>query len=178
MEKLTQNDINANDFASLIRLLLEQQRGIRDLVEDITKDIEELKHSTGDIPVIKTKVDVIDKEFDNEKRIRGDCQRNVDLRLTDIVNRREKITDKISNLESKLNDGLRDLDSRLRIELESKIDSKTKSISDSVKDMQSDIKGLSKSVAFDSGKYGGAVALITSIIMFLAKIIWDHITKK
>jgi len=146
--------------------------------EDITKDIEDLKHQMSDVLIIKTKIDVIDKEFDNEKRIRSDCQRNVDSRLTDIVNRREKITDKISTLESKLNDGLRDLETRFRTEFESKIGSKTSKIESDVKDIQLDIKGLSKSVAFDSGKYGGIVGLVITIIMFLAKTLWDHLIKK
>lgn len=185
MEKLTNNDITTSDFASLVRLLLEQQRGIRELVEDITKDVEVLKHQVENVLVIKTKIDVIDKEFDNEKRIRSDCQRNVDSRLTDIINKRENINLRINEIERTINslaliqskESSMNLE-KLRTELESKIESKTKSISDSVKDIQLDIKGLSKSVAFDSGKYGGIVGLVITIIMFLAKTLWDHLIKK
>lgn len=177
MERLDNDNFNSN-IASLIRLVLEQQKGIRDLVEDITKDIEELRHSNSEFSVIKTKFDIINKEFDNEKRIRSDCQRSVDARLTDISNKREKITDKLSFLENELNKTIRDIEVRLRAEFESKIECKTKSLSDSIKETQTDIKALNKSVAFDSGKYGGIVSIIITIVMFLMKAIWDHVVKK
>lgn len=177
MEKGVDYD-KSDDRISLIRLLIDQQREIRSLVEDLAKDISRLKEITRDIPVLASQFENVKKEFDNEKRLRVECQNRVDRNLGDLNVKRDNIKDKISDLENDLKQKVYEGFDKLRLELESKI----KSTSDSIKDIQNNqIKPLQddiKKLTGEASKAGGIIALVTSLVLYLIKTIYDHIVSK
>ena len=142
-------DYDKNEFTSLIRLLIDQQREIKGLIEDFAKDLAHLKEITEDIPVLLSQFENIRKEFDNEKRTRAECQGRVETKISDITQKKDVIKDRITNLESDLNRKIfnqsrycTEETNKLRVELESKIDSKYRRLNESVRDIQQDIKKL------------------------------------
>jgi DNA repair exonuclease SbcCD ATPase subunit len=176
-----QNLIDPSDLASLLRLVLEQQRGIRDLIEDITKDIDHLKEKSDNISVIKTKLESLEKNLNGCQSAKGDCQTRIERVFSEIIQKREGLNQKIASVELELTKRIESNSrecannlERVRSELENKHEKKSEIIFDSIKDLQQDVKKLTG----EAGKYGGIIALIVSIIMFLAKALWDHTFKK
>ena len=184
---MTQGNIlvDPTDVSSLLRLVLEQQRAIKDLIEDITKDIDHLKDKTDDISVIKARLESLEKSQNICQNAKGECQLRIERTFNEIVQKREGLNSKIASVELELSKRINDQSKEctkgielIRLELENKVGSKTKEIFDVIKDIQIDIKGLSKATSYEAGKYGGIVALIITIIMFLAKTLWEHVIKK
>lgn len=182
MERLP-NDQFTSDFASLTRLVSEQQRAIRELIEDVIKDIDSLKHLGESIAVIKSKLETFDKEFESEKRIRAECQARCDRNFSEITQKRELIHSKIADIDKNINDRIYAQYDKLRNELENKIDSKINKLGDAIKDVkdkelktiQDKVDNLVKTTSYEAGKYGGIVSIIIMLIMFVIKALWEHI---
>lgn len=181
MEKGVDYDKN-DDRITLIRLLIDQQREIRGLIEDLAKDITHLKELTRDVPILCSQVDFVKKELDSEKRLRSECQNKVDKNFFDLNSKRDLIKDKVSELENDLKQKIFDGFEKLRYELELKLESKIKSTLDSIKDIQNNqIKPLQddiKKLTGEASKAGGVIALVTSLVLYLIKTVYDHLVSK
>jgi hypothetical protein len=170
--------VDQTDVATLLRLVLEQQRGIRDLIEDLVKDTDNLKLKTEDIAVIKSRLETLEKLLSSCQIQKGDCQTRIERTFAEIVGKREVLFNKISSVELELTRRINDQSEKcstglekIRSELDSKIDNKIGKTNDKF-----DV--ISTKTSYESGKYGALAGIVTAIILFIAKALWEHVIKK
>lgn len=155
-----------DQIQAIYQLLLKQQRIGEDttgLVDSIVKDLAKTREYGERLAIIASRLETLERVTNEWDRKRNDCSTAILQQLQAIEAKREQTKDRIAQLESTMAREVGNCGDRIRLTTDSIISPLEKTIGE-----------LREKTAFNAGKYGAVVALITSVLMMLLQYILTH----
>lgn len=140
------------------------------LVQSMLDDVRGAQQLGERLAILINRVETLE-------RGRTECMSSVMAQLRDLDLKREQNKDKINQVEQDLSRQLSTLKTELHMELKRSDEELRDKVDETVDPVERVIGEMREKIAFNAGKYGGAVALIISLLMMLVQYVLTHPTK-
>lgn len=160
------NKTDIDVLADMLKLLYDQQKTSErtgSLVESMAMDMVRFREQSEKIAIITSRIDSMEDDIHNMEIKRTSCAQSMADQIRQLEQKREQNKDSINSVEHKLTMQIGVIKDRMQENIQTMDARITAKLDD-----------LKEKLAYSSGKYGGIVALLTSLIAMALNWILSH----
>jgi DNA anti-recombination protein RmuC len=160
------DDRETNPLPTIFNLIVKQQavsEQTNRLVEGIMNDVSKVREQSEKLAILMNRVENMERSVTELAKLRNDCISAVTDQIKALDQKREENKDRIARVEQQFNRDLSELRSDYMKDLDKQMNP-----------VETIISELREKIAFNAGKYGGAVALVISLVMMLIQWTISH----
>lgn len=159
-------DDRENPLPTIFNLIVKQQavsEQTNRLVEGIMNDVSKVREQSERLAILVNRVETMERAVAELSKLRNDCVSGLTEQIKSLDQKREENKDRITQVEQRIGREI----SQLRSDY-------MKDLDNQMNPVEAVISELREKVALNAGKYGGAVALVISLVMMLIQWVMSH----
>lgn len=159
-------DDRENPLPTIFNLIVKQQavsEQTNRLVEGIMNDVSKVREQSERLAILVNRVETMERAVAELAKLRNDCVAGLTEQIKSLDQKREENKDRIAKVEQRISREISELRSDYMKDLDNQMNP-----------VEAVISELREKVALNAGKYGGAVALVISLVMMLIQWVMSH----